>query len=97
MPVIQNLPDLGDPDLTEDLKPPPRLYHYTDAKGFFGVVEAKVALWATHFRFLNDSGEVAFGDAVVTRGLELIHHEIGAIGVDVADLIEPTKELNHRA
>lgn len=33
-----------------------RLFHYTSARGLYGILESG-CLWATHFRFLNDSKE----------------------------------------
>jgi hypothetical protein len=35
------------------------VYHYTDTQAFKGVIE-KAALWATDFRYLNDSGELVY-------------------------------------
>lgn len=35
------------------------VYHYTDTQAFKGVVE-NAALWATDFRYLNDSGELVY-------------------------------------
>lgn len=35
------------------------VYHYTDAQAFAGIVE-KTALWATDFRYLNDSRELRY-------------------------------------
>jgi hypothetical protein len=35
------------------------VYHYTDTKAFAGIVE-KAALWATDFRYLNDSRELRY-------------------------------------
>lgn len=63
--------DLNDPDLVEDMAPPPILYHYTDANGFFGIVEGAGRLIATHHRYLNDTGEVEFG---VNAALRVLAH-----------------------
>ena len=35
------------------------VYHYTDTQAFEGVAE-KAALWATDFRYLNDSRELVY-------------------------------------
>lgn len=43
--------------------PPEELFHYTKAAAFMSIVEHG-SLWATHFRYLNDTGEH-------DRGLEL--------------------------
>jgi hypothetical protein len=41
------------------------IYHYTDARAFAGIVE-KSTLWATDFRYLNDTQELRFAwDALV--------------------------------
>ncbi|MFN3007031.1 DUF2971 domain-containing protein [Mycolicibacterium wolinskyi] len=48
------------------------VYHYTDAQGFKGVVE-KAAVWATDFRYLNDSRELIYTwDAFVERLDQLV-------------------------
>jgi hypothetical protein len=60
---------------------------------FFGIVEGKVKVWATHFRFLNDSDEVAFGADIVARAIEQLHTEISAVGIDVTALVERMKKL----
>lgn len=47
------------PDIWEEHK---RLYHYTNWDGLSGILKAR-NLWATHYRFLNDSSEFTlFGD-----------------------------------
>lgn len=35
----------------------PHLYHYTDWKGLTGILETQ-KLWASHYKFLNDSSEI---------------------------------------
>lgn len=40
------------------------LFHYTDAHGFAEIVQ-KQELWATHFRYLNDSKEVLHGEEII--------------------------------
>jgi Protein of unknown function (DUF2971) len=42
------------------------LFHYTDARGFFGILD-KRQLWATHFDHLNDSQEFRGGEAIVSE------------------------------
>jgi hypothetical protein len=37
-------------------KEPEFLYHYTDQRGLLGILESK-QLWATHYRYLNDTSE----------------------------------------
>lgn len=45
------------------------LYHYTDAQALKGVLE-NAALWATDFRYLNDSQELIYTWAVFVERLE---------------------------
>lgn len=33
------------------------IYHYTDDRGAYGIIESQ-SVWATHFRYLNDPGEL---------------------------------------
>jgi len=40
--------------------PPELLFHYTNAKGLLGIAGSS-RLWATNYRFLNDSSEIAYG------------------------------------
>src|SRR5512133_1479441 len=77
--------DLNDPELVEGMKPPPRLYHYTDAAGFFGIVESGVSLRATHHRYMNDMGEVGFGLGIVGEVLDGL---VGEIGEGVRRLVD---------
>jgi len=35
----------------------PRLYHYTTLQGVLGIIQSQ-CLWATHYKFLNDSSEI---------------------------------------
>jgi hypothetical protein len=53
MPIQGRLPDLAEEPL------PAAVYHYTDAGGLQGILESGV-LWATHYRFLNDSSELRY-------------------------------------
>jgi hypothetical protein len=39
-----------------DPEPPPRLYHYTTAKGLLGIIDKK-EIWASHTQYLNDQFE----------------------------------------
>jgi hypothetical protein len=54
-------------------KAPELLFHYTDAKGMLGILEYS-QIWATNYRFLNDSSEIAYGmsvfNGVASAGLE---------------------------
>jgi hypothetical protein len=35
----------------------PRLYHYTNEQGLYGILENQ-CVWATHYKFLNDYSEI---------------------------------------
>jgi|CXWL01.1.fsa_nt_gi archaellum component FlaF (FlaF/FlaG flagellin family) len=37
----------------------PELFHYTNAKGLIGIIESQ-SIWATDYRYLNDSTEIKF-------------------------------------
>ena len=43
---------------------PDRLYHYTTAAGLLGIVSSG-RLWATDYRFLNDSAELKYGHGLL--------------------------------
>lgn len=60
------------PDFNEDLKPPPLLYHYTNPDAFRSIVAGGACLQATHHRYVNDAGEVAFGIDVARQTLSEI-------------------------
>lgn len=63
--------NLNDPDLREDMRPPPPvLYHYTSAAGFFGIVESGSCLFANHHGLVNDAGEITFGFDIAVDVLE---------------------------
>ena len=52
------------------------VYHFTDTGGFKGVIE-KAALWATDFRYLNDSGELVYTWAAFVERLEQLAAQPG--------------------
>src|SRR5262245_4947739 len=43
-------------ELDPDFEANERIFHYTSSAGLYGILENN-CLWATHFRFLNDSQE----------------------------------------
>ena len=43
--------------------PPQMLFHYTNAKGLLGIVDSG-RLWATNYRFLNDTSEISYAMAL---------------------------------
>lgn len=52
------------------------VYHYTDTQAFKGVVE-NGALWATDFRYLNDSGELVYTWAAFVQRLDQLVDQPG--------------------
>jgi hypothetical protein len=52
------------------------VYHYTDTQAFKGVIE-KAALWATDFRYLNDSGELVYTWAAFVERLDQLVAQSG--------------------
>lgn len=51
--IQPKLPDLDEAPL------PSAVYHYTDTAGLLGILDSGV-LWATHYRYLNDSSELRY-------------------------------------
>jgi hypothetical protein len=66
--------------VTQEIVGEERLFHYTSAKGLYGILESG-ALWATHFRFLNDAQECRQAE----RSLE--RHLHGGIARKIAALV----------
>lgn len=50
-------------DQIAPLNIPDLLFHYTNAQGLVGILETS-RLWATNYRFLNDSSEIKYGAAL---------------------------------
>lgn len=71
------------------------VHHYTDTQGFTGVIE-KSAIWATDFRYLNDSKELIYAwEAFVDKLVELSpvsaeHSEGYAAQLRALQLIKPS-------
>jgi len=68
------------------------LYHYTSASGLRGILESGV-LWATNILYLNDSSELSYATALLTRifETEARKHTAGAktlLSILVPKLIE---------
>ncbi|MGA2205127.1 MAG: DUF2971 domain-containing protein [Terracidiphilus sp.] len=60
----QELQQTGTPPKPEGL-----LYHYTDEKGLYGILDSG-EIWATHYRFLNDLAEQKEGSALLYSFLD---------------------------
>ena len=50
---------------------PGLLYHYTDQKGLSGIIDSG-NIWATHFRFLNDTSERLEALDFITKSVDQI-------------------------
>ena len=53
----------------DSAKPEGLLYHYTDEKGLYGILDSG-EIWATHYRFLNDMAEQKEGAALLYSFLD---------------------------
>lgn len=49
-------------------EPPETLYHYSAPAGLAGIVQSK-GIWATDFRFTNDSEELTTGEKTILQGV----------------------------
>ena len=63
-------------DIWEEHK---KLYHYTNWDGLLGILNTK-RLWATHYRFLNDSSEFTlFRDELISLVTPAVADEHGKL------------------
>jgi len=85
-PIQPQLPDLDQSPLPE------KVFHYTDTSGLLGMLASGV-LWATDYRFLNDSSEIAYiyrvASDLVTRKFVGRYEGLAAAFVDHAALTDP--------
>ncbi|MCI0601107.1 MAG: DUF2971 domain-containing protein [Beijerinckiaceae bacterium] len=51
------------------------LYHYTTATGLKGIVDSK-SLWASDYRFLNDTSEFRYGWDIISSEIQRNEHKI---------------------
>lgn len=51
-----------------------KLYHYTNSAGLDGILKSN-RLWATHYSFLNDSVEAAYGYKMINNILDILIDE----------------------
>ncbi len=54
-----------------DRAEPELLYHYTTEKGLYGILESDT-IWATHYKFLNDSSERTLGFDIYRNATESV-------------------------
>lgn len=71
VPISRHVkPDLS--SRTFDLPfPKGPLYHYTTQQGFLGIIRSG-RFWATHTRFLNDPGEILYGQQILNSCLSTV-------------------------
>jgi hypothetical protein len=71
------------------------VYHYTDTQAFKGVIE-KAALWATDFRYLNDSGELVYTWAAFVERLDQLVAQPGDYSEAYRAQLEALRLMNAR-
>jgi len=71
------------------------VYHYTDTQAFKGVIE-KAALWATDFRYLNDSRELVYTWAAFVEKLDQLAEQPGDYSEAYRAQLEALRLLNAR-
>ena len=59
--------------LPADTDPPDLLYHYTSIDGLLGMVKDKM-IYATDFRLVNDSSELAYAQGLIQDHIEKAHY-----------------------
>jgi hypothetical protein len=69
------------------------VYHYTDSQALKGVVE-NAALWATDFRYLNDSQELIYTWAAFVERLEQLAAELSQHAGAYRAQLEALKRMN---
>lgn len=80
MPIEDLLPEIFD---TKNL--PASLYHYTSVEGLKGIIDNR-SLWATNYRYLNDSAEIK--DMFYSMTEMKIYKEGPLSGVSADELME---------
>ncbi|WP_322859250.1 DUF2971 domain-containing protein [Mycobacterium europaeum] len=71
------------------------VYHYTDTQAFKGVIE-NAALWATDFRYLNDSGELVWTWAAFVERLDQLVKQPGDHAEAYRAQLEALRLMNAR-
>jgi hypothetical protein len=70
-----------------DQTEPELLYHYTDQKGLLGILDSK-SIWATHFRYLNDTSE---GRIVFSTALDELNSRVNSDAMMLTFGMQPIK------
>ena len=79
--MVQPNPPASSREFDDDFGCDERLFHYTSAEGLYGILKSD-CLWATHFRFLNDSNEFIAAKKSLTNFVEVeIRKKIAALKV----------------
>ena|ERR1700732_3664945 len=63
------------------------LYHYTNTVGLQGILKSR-SLWASDYRFLNDTREFHYGLDIVTDTVRSYEDDLKAISASVWLLLE---------
>lgn len=66
---------------TENQAEPELLYHYTNEKGLYGILESDT-IWATHYRFLNDTAERILGIDFLQSVIENVDRDFNMVPTD---------------
>ena len=75
---------LQETDLDQDFGVGERLFHYTGSQGLYGILESG-CLWATHFKYLNDSNEFFAAKESLKNFVEVeVRKKIAALKVSKA-------------
>lgn len=90
---------MADSDLVRspglELGPGDRFFHYTSSAGLFGILQSG-CLWATHYRFLNDSKEFTAARASLEKFIEKqIHILLARLKVNHGFQLDP--DLDRKA
>jgi hypothetical protein len=59
----------------------PNLYHYTTGEGLKGVLQTK-RIWATHYKYVNDSSEFDYGRVIARETIQRVSVETRHAVVD---------------
>lgn len=79
--MAQANPSKLENEFDKDFEPADRLFHYTSSEGLYGILGSN-CLWATHFKFLNDSNEFYAARKSLTQFVEVeIRKKIAALKV----------------
>jgi len=89
--------DSEKPELDPDFREDDRLFHYTSPQGIYGILESG-CLWATHFRFLNDSREVFRARTALTKIVyKAVHQRLVAAKINREIIVDGDVTIKEEA